>query len=89
MDIEISAESAVEIISRSFAPLRCRAEAFDYKKFVRFRVFDINDNPIFRAQKLTPMDYKTTQSLQTTIEDIRSALIEKGYKLDPWEMEWE
>jgi len=86
MQTEISAKAAAEIISHAFAPLHCGAEDFDYQRFVRFRVFDKNDEPLLRMEKLTSMDYGTSKSLKIIIDHVRSDLVRRGYALDPWEM---
>ena len=86
MDTEISAEAAAKIISNAFAPLHCGAEDFDFSRFVRFRVFDENDEPLLRMEKLTGMDYGTPKSLKFIIDHARSNLAKRGYALEPWEM---
>jgi len=86
MDTEISAVTAADIISNAFSPLHCGADEFDYNRFVRFRVFDKNDEPLLRMEKLTGMDYGTPKSLQLIIDRARSNLTKRGYALDPWEM---
>jgi len=86
MNTKISSETATEIISCAFAPLHCGAEAFDYHRFVRFRVFDKNGEPLLRMEKLTGLDYGTPESLRLIIDHARSSLTRRGYALDPWEM---
>ena len=86
MDTEISAEAAAQIISNAFAPLHCGAEEFDFHRFVRFRVFDKNDEGLLRMEKLTSMDYGTPKSLKFIIDHARANLTRRGYALDPWEM---
>lgn len=86
MDTEISSKQAAQIISTAFAPLRCGAEAFDYDMFVRFRVFDKNDDPLLRMEKLTAMDYGTRKHLQLIIDHARSSLVERGFQLRHWVM---
>ena len=85
MQTEISDEAAVTILSEAFLPLHCGAETFDYR-FVRFRVFDENDDGLIRMEKLTPTQYGSPQALQSIIEHARSKLSHRGYTLHPWQM---
>ena len=85
MSTEISAEEAVDIIAKAFSPLHCGAETFDYR-YVRFRIFDANDEGILRMERLTPDDYGFPQSLQSIIEHARSNLTRMGHSLNAWHM---
>lgn len=86
MTLDISAATAVQVLLQAFAPLRCAAETFDYDRFVRFRVFDANDEPLLRMDKLTPTDYGSGRSLETIINHARSRLVHRGLALAPWQM---
>ncbi|MCU0755261.1 MAG: hypothetical protein MUE46_09080 [Xanthomonadales bacterium] len=84
MDLEISAEKAAEIISVAFLPLHCGVEVFDFWKSIRFRVFDENGDHLLRMDKLVWMDYNSVDGLCSIIEYARSALVDRGFSLDPW-----
>lgn len=86
MPHEISARTASRIISEAFAPLHCVAEPFDYDKFVRFRVFDTNDESLLRMEKLTATDYGSVSSLESIIDHARSNLTRRGFELSSWQM---
>lgn len=86
MSVEISSETAVEILSQAFAPLRCVAEAFDYNHFVRFRVFGANDEALLRMPKLTGTSFGSVTGLAATIDAARSNLTNRGFALAPWQM---
>ena len=85
MSTEISVEDAVDIISNAFSPLHCGAEMFDYR-YIRFRIFDANDEGILRMERVTPDDYGFPKSLQSIIEHARSNLIRLGHSLNGWHM---
>ena len=86
MRTEISQYTAVSILSSAFRPLRCAAESVDYAEFVRFRIFDENDEPILRMEKLTAAQYGNRTALKQIIEHARESLKKKEVVLDPWQM---
>ena len=86
MSDEISAETAAQILSQAFVPLRCGAEAFDYDHCVRFRVFDANDEPLLRMEKLIRTDFGSVVALGSIISHARSNLADRGFALAPWQM---
>lgn len=85
MQTEIPIDEATNILSNAFHPLHCGAENFDFD-YLRFRVFDTNDEAVLRMAKLTADDYGSPKALQNIIEHARANLQRRGFALDPWKM---
>lgn len=86
MPDEISLARAIEILEAAFAPFRCVAEAWDYDKKVRFRVFDAADEPLLTFPSIVWRSVSNLDRLSTLISEARRRLESKGMALDTWSM---
>jgi hypothetical protein len=63
----------------AFRPLTCKAEDWDYKEKMRFKVLDGNHNAIFENPKITQHDVES--SLAEILEQARAEIQAKGLPL--------
>ena len=84
MSDDLTADSAVAIISSAFLPLRCGAEHWDHRYRIRFRVYDPNDNPLLGMEELLKPQFKDRARLKATIIDVRDRIEQKAFELLPW-----
>ncbi|WP_157731454.1 hypothetical protein [Azotobacter chroococcum] len=84
MSRNFTAESAAQIITLAFTPLRCVAEPWDYGHRVRFRIFDGSDKPVLTIDELVKHQFADAMSLESAINAARSILRERGFSLAPW-----
>lgn len=73
-----------QIVENAFLPFQCVAEIWDYKKKLKFKVFDSNGNGVIEAPSLILRDIRDKNSLQTCIESYRDCIKQNGLKLNPW-----
>ncbi|MBI4619648.1 MAG: DUF1652 domain-containing protein [Desulfobacterales bacterium] len=69
-------------IQSSFHPYCCVAEIWDYKRKIRFRVFDKDDNPIITITKTRISKINSETSLSSLIKSIKDKIKAKGYPID-------
>ena len=77
-----AAEEAVRTLEKSFTPLRCVAEVWDYGERIRFRVFDAEDEPLLTVEELGRKHFSKPAELQAVISIARARLTELGNVLD-------
>lgn len=80
----LSADAAAQIIESAFAPLRCVAEAWDYKAKVKFRVYDSSDAEVITVPEVLPATFSKEKNLESEIQSWRREVIRRGQSLDPW-----
>ncbi|WP_313203068.1 DUF1652 domain-containing protein [Pseudomonas sp.] len=77
-----AAEEAVKTLEKSFAPLRCVAEVWDYGERIRFRIFDGDDEPLLTVEEIVRKRFSQPAELQAVISTARARLRELGNVLD-------
>ena len=78
-------DAVVELLENAFRPLACSVSVSSAKQNVRFVIFDSNGVPILRAAGRPGIEMRDPYSLRLTIDQVRSHLTTKGFKLDPWQ----
>ena len=76
----------LEILRSAFGPQRCVAEMYDYNSRGRFRIFDAEDRPLLRMDKVEKFVLADRRHLAQTIEAARRRLERNGVALNPWTM---
>jgi len=74
------------IVDAAFKPLRCVAEVWDYDQKLRFKVFDERDRGIVEVPRLVLRNLQDDSQLRDVLTEARRWVIEKGFRLDPWEL---
>jgi hypothetical protein len=75
------------IVEGAFKPLRCVAEVWDYQFKLRFKVFDENKKGIIQVPDLSLRGLREESQLRDVVLQARRAVMEKGFDLDPWELQ--
>jgi hypothetical protein len=78
-------DAVVEVLENAFRPLTCTASVSSAKQSVSFVIFDSNGAQILRAAGRPGIEMRDPYSLRLTIDQVRSYLKTKGFKLDPWQ----
>jgi hypothetical protein len=74
------------IVEVAFRPLRCVAEVWDYDYRLRFRVFDEKGQGVVEVPDLVLRNLRDDTQLRDVPADVRERVIEKGHRLDAWEL---
>lgn len=74
------------IVEAAFRPLRCIAEVWDYDYRLRFKVFDDKDRGIVEVSDLVLRNLRDEAQLRDVLAGVRQRVLEKGYRVDPWEL---
>lgn len=73
-------------VEGAFRPFRCVAEIWDYDYRLRFKVFDENDRGLIELPDVVLRNLRDETQLRNILAMARERLLEKGYRLDPWEL---
>jgi hypothetical protein len=68
-------------VEGAFKPLRCVAEVWDYKKQLRFKVFDDNGNGVVEMPDAVLSHLIDESNLQYLLEEVRGLIQRKGFIL--------
>ncbi|MNM71067.1 hypothetical protein D3C81_827200 [compost metagenome] len=82
MNAYITADEAAQILAKAFAPFRCVAEPWDYGERIRFRVFDVDDEPLLTVEELKKKQFSKQEELQAVIATSRARLTQRGKVFD-------
>ena len=69
-------------LENAFRPLICKAQDWDYRAKMCFKVFDENNNIIFEVPKIVQGDVADESRFADLIEQARTAVQAKRYILD-------
>ena len=73
--------AAKDRLEGAFRPLICKAEDWDYKAKMRFKVLDENDNTIFEAPEIVKSVIVDESRFADVIEKARGVVQAKGHVL--------
>jgi hypothetical protein len=69
---------------RTFWPLRCEVQDFDYDSGFEFSVFDAEDPTLVYMGKLRTSQYQDPKALAEVFRRWRIVVAAKGHELAPW-----
>jgi len=84
MDDPLEIDVVVNAVRNAFRPLDCGVEVFDFEQKLRFRVFDPDGKPILRMSEMLMRRARDPKGLRFAINEARSRVEDKGFKLKPW-----
>jgi hypothetical protein len=78
-------DTVVKVLENAFHPLACSVSVSSAKQNVKFVIFDSNGVQILRAAARPGIEMRDPYLLRLTIDQVRSHLTTKGFKIDPWQ----
>jgi len=75
---------AVDAIRRAFVPLSCVIKLYDSERRLRFHVFGADNQPVLDVVGLSVRDAVDPISLRAEINEARTRVAAKGFKLEAW-----
>ena len=75
---------AVDAIRRAFEPLLCVVKLYDSERRLRFHVLGADNQPVLDVVGLSVRDAVDPISLRAEINEARTRVAAKGFKLEAW-----
>ena len=82
MTYRLRVDHAIAVIRAAVDPLHCEACVYEYETRIRFHVYDPDGVPIYSALSVCVADVIDRARLETIIEEVRTSLEQKGWKLN-------